>query len=112
MIDLSDGISTDLLHICEESAVSAVVDEKLLPGHGASGWQREDMLHGGESYELLFTTPERTRLPARIAGVKITRIGEIVRRDGQKYRMMLVNAAGHSVKLEPRGWQHFKRNKH
>ncbi len=53
-IDLSDGLSVDLDHICEESRVSAIIESEALPI--APGANLEHALHGGEDYELLFTS--------------------------------------------------------
>src|SRR5579863_9181982 len=53
-IDLSDGLSTDLNHLCAESGVAAVVDASSLPLHPGATLQQA--LHGGEDYELLFTS--------------------------------------------------------
>lgn len=103
-LDISDGLSTDLLHLCEESGVSAEVDAALLPV--APGATLDQALHGGEDYELLFTTPPDTKLPRRIAGVPITRIGRVARRSLNRPLITLRTADG--VKpLEHRGWEHF-----
>ncbi len=99
MIDISDGISVDLAHLCDESGVGAVVEAELIPVAPKS--TLEFALHGGEDYELLFTS--RARLPKQIAGVKVTQIGEIVSRRG-----VWVNGVdGRKSVLKPRGWEHF-----
>jgi thiamine-monophosphate kinase len=108
MIDLSDGLSTDLAHICEESGVGAEISAADIPrarvGRRASPVSLEQALHGGEDYELLFTARSGKRIPAEIAGVAVTRIGHITR---QK-RIVLVNENGARVRLQPQGWEHFR----
>jgi len=103
-IDLSDGISTDLDHLCEESRVAATIDATLIPiGPGAS---LEQALHGGEDYELLFTAPPSIKLPKRIAGIPITRIGTIHPHRAKTPRITLLEN-GVVRALEPHGWEHF-----
>jgi thiamine-monophosphate kinase len=103
-IDLSDGLSTDLAHLCEESGVGAIVDSCRLPV--ADGASLAQALHGGEDYELLFAAPPATRIPRAIAGVPITRIGEVIRLKTARASAMIAN--GSILKpLEPRGWEHF-----
>ena len=81
MIDTSDGLSTDLSHICEESGVGAQLQVEVIPRASVGKPTREvdlDLaLHGGEDYELLFTAPRSKRIPSQIAGVPITQIGHI-----------------------------------
>ena len=60
-------------------------------------------LHGGDEYELLFTARADRRVPAKIAGVPIARIGEIVRGRNMK----LVTPEQKSRILKPAGWEHF-----
>ena len=109
MIDISDGLSTDLDHICKESGVGAVVHADALPiahlGKTSHRVDLESALHGGEAYELLFTAPRRQQVPASIAGIPITKIGEIVAQPGM--RLQLSN--GKARPLAPRGWQHFSK---
>jgi thiamine-monophosphate kinase len=103
-IDLSDGLSTDLAHLCEESRVAAEVDAASLPI--APGATVDQALHGGEDYELLFTAPAGTRIPRTIAGVAVTKIGCLVR--ARAHRPMVTMRTGDAMyTLEPRGWQHF-----
>jgi thiamine-monophosphate kinase len=103
-LDISDGLSTDLAHLCEESGVAAEVDAALLPIHPPATLHQA--LHGGEDYELLFTAPAAARLPRSIAGVPVTRIGRIViQRIGQP-AITLITEQGPQP-LEPRGWEHF-----
>jgi thiamine-monophosphate kinase len=103
-MDLSDGLSTDLTHLCAESGVAAEVEAARLPLHPAATLAQA--LHGGEDYELLFTAPAKARMPRTIAGVAVTRIGRIVRRQRGKSPVMLIGDNG-SQTLEPGGWQHF-----
>lgn len=102
-IDISDGLSTDLAHICEESGVAAEIDATALPRHPAATF--EQALHGGEDYELLFTAPSASRVPRSLAGVPITRIGRILRNRAGRPQITLLTAQG-TQPLDPRGWQH------
>lgn len=95
-IDISDGLSTDLTHLCEESRVGAVIEEAALPLAGTL----EEALHGGEDYELLFTSSGR--VPRTIAGVPVCRIGTVKKRGG----LQLKQADGKLTPLTPHGWEH------
>ena len=103
-LDISDGLSTDLAHICEESQVAAEVDAASLPI--APGATFRQALTGGEDYELLFTARSSVKVPRAIAGIPITRIGRIVRPRPGAPQVLLRTAAGFQP-LEPRGWEHF-----
>ena len=109
MIDLSDGLSTDLAHICEESRVGAEIEAARIP-RAVVGAKRQPVsndlvLHGGEDYELLFTATARTRIPARLVGIPIHGIGRIIPGRG----IALVHEGGKKQKLKPAGWEHFRR---
>jgi thiamine-monophosphate kinase len=103
-IDLSDGLSTDLTHLCDESRVAAEIDSSLLPIH--PGASLHYALHGGDDYELLFTAAPDARIPRKIAGVPITRIGRILRARANRPTITLLTPQG-SEPLQPQGWEHF-----
>lgn len=103
MIDISDGLSTDLNHILQESKVSARIYRHLLPA--APEATDLHILHGGEEYELIIIAAD---LPAAIEDISITRIGEIVE-SSLDHQVFLIEGAKESV-LHPRGWQHFPPN--
>jgi thiamine-monophosphate kinase len=109
MIDTSDGLSTDLTHICEESGVGAELDAALIPrssvGKPLHKVDLEMALHGGEDYELLFTAPAGKRVPVRMGGVRLTQIGVITR--GQT--ILVRGSELRAYQLLPRGWEHFGR---
>jgi len=100
MMDLSDGLSTDLSRLIRESGVSAEVECDRLPLAGTL----QQALNGGEDYELLFTVPEgrASRLPKSIAGIPVTRVGRIIGGRGA----WLVDSYGRRRKLRPGGWEH------
>ena len=108
MIDTSDGLSTDLAHICEESGVGAELEADTIPraavGKPSHEVDLELALHGGEDYELLFTVPGPERIPSRLAGVRITQVGHITRSRG-----ILLNRGGTANELKPQGWEHFRK---
>ncbi len=115
-IDVSDGLSTDLMHLCEESGVVAELDAEAIPVHALAmeadrrGWASSGLelaLHGGEDYELLFTAGPEVRVPGKIAGVEVHRIGRMVRRASGKPRISLRTKAGRMVALQAGGWEHF-----
>ena len=101
MIDISDGLSTDLTHIVEESRVSARIYKDRLPA--APGVEERHVLHGGEEYELIIIA---TDLPPTVEGIPVTRVGEIID-SGLENQVFLIDGAQESV-LHPKGWQHFR----
>lgn len=112
-LDLSDGLSTDLAHLCEASGVSAELDLAQLPPHPLTQALSPEealhhALHGGEDYELLFTARPNTRIPAKLGGIPLTQIGRITRRKSGQPLITQIDAAGHRCALEPAGWEHLR----
>lgn len=116
LIDLSDGLSSDLAHVCRESGVGARVEAASLPvnpllvqaGMGANEALRL-ALDGGEDFELLFTADPRraSRLPREVNGVPVTRVGEVTNERG---KVRLVHD-GKARLLKPGGFEHFGRGR-
>jgi thiamine-monophosphate kinase len=100
MIDLSDGLSRDLRHLCRESHVGAAVHSSEIPIHPDADtlsrqtcrYPIEHALHDGEDYELLFTTREEQPFGYWI-GTITAQEGAVIDEDK-------------SVSLEPKGWEH------
>jgi thiamine-monophosphate kinase len=112
-IDISDGLSTDLAHLCTESRVSAEIEAARLPIHPLAAKLDPSAalsaaLHGGEDYELLFTTRPGTRVPRSIAGVRIASIGTIGTSLRSVPQVTLVSSSGHRSPLTSGGWEHLK----
>jgi thiamine-monophosphate kinase len=109
MIDISDGLSTDLSHICQESGVGAEIETEAIPVAMVGKPERrvsfEFALHGGEDYELLFTAAPKRRIPRRIAGVAVRQIGVVTGRR----KVLLVDKKGVRQEMQPQGWEHFRK---
>jgi thiamine-monophosphate kinase len=94
-MDLSDGLSLDLRRMCEASGLRAeIAMPPIYPGA-----TREQALHGGEDYELLFTAPARVKVPEDFDGVPLTRIG-VMRRGPAGVTL-------DGAPLAALGWDHF-----
>jgi thiamine-monophosphate kinase len=113
LIDLSDGLSSDLAHLCRESRVGARVEAALLPldpllksTNATEADALSLALDGGEDFELLFTVRPRdaARLPREVCGVPATRVGEIT---GARGKIRIIEGGRERV-LKPGGFEHFK----
>jgi thiamine-monophosphate kinase len=116
MMDISDGLSSDVRRLCKASKVGAVIRSDRLPTVRVTKVERNRgvdplqlALHGGDDYELLFTVPKSKakRLPRSMGGVALTPIGEVTR--GRE--IMVTDGNGRSRVLEPRGWDSFRASK-
>jgi len=113
-IDVSDGLLADLTHICRLSGVGATVELNAVPvssigaRHLGSDEGRNAIVAGGDDYELCFTAHPNSRESiqdlAETFGIPISRIGQIKRGKG----VSLLGADGKPVKIDGRGYDHFK----
>lgn len=114
MIDISDGFSVDLGHICDSSEVGVLIESNYLPVVELSDVELEESslqlaLSGGEDYELCFTIPEERCAAAMAAvteatGTPVTRVGEVV--EASRGRILLVESG--DTPLEAPGWDHLR----
>lgn len=112
LIDLSDGLSTDLGRLCRASGVGARIWAERIPcpslGHSAQARPPDPLqlaLDGGEDYQLLFTVPAAlaSRIPSRFGGTPLFLIGQIQR----SRRILLLHPNGKPKELRPGGYDHF-----
>jgi thiamine-monophosphate kinase len=113
MMDLSDGLSTDLPRLCAASGVGARLTEAHIPTIRLPEKKLRSAsdplnlaLHGGDDYELLFTVPlrKRKRVPRFFQGLPITAIGEIT----SQRTLLLTQENGSEIRLLNRGWDSFR----
>jgi thiamine-monophosphate kinase len=110
-IDISDGLSTDLHHLCDASACGAEIEKDRIPVYQdllAYGPKlginvRDAVLHGGEEYALLFTSSLRDSELSTRLGRPVYSIGRIT-----KGRDVMLKEEGVARPLEARGWDHFE----
>jgi thiamine-monophosphate kinase len=117
MIDISDGLSSDLAHLCRASHVGARIDASRLPIDplvvNLCGRRALDplllALHGGEDFELLFTVHPRDLrwLPRAVGGVPLTYIGDVTSEAGR----IQISEGSRVWPLEPEGFMHFGRGR-
>jgi len=111
-IDISDGLVSDLKHICEASHLGARVNVDRVPIYpdvraGFGERALELALSGGEDYELLFTGGAGViDNISKIAKCQITVIGDMV--TDRESRVALVDQKGNPLKLHRSGWEHFR----
>jgi len=114
MIDISDGLSSELLHICKQSRCGCQIYQDRIPiaeetVRSASEFNLEPLipaLNGGEDYEMLFTVPLSAHEKVTgIPGVHI--IGNIT---DMRDHAVLVTNEGNVIKLEAQGWNAYREN--
>ena len=109
-IDVSDGLSTDLHHLCDSSGCGAEIDKERIPvfqellslGPKLGIRVGDAVLHGGEEYALLFTSSLRESDLSTRLGRPVYAIGRIT-----KAREVVLKENGLARPLEARGWDHF-----
>ncbi|MBR6757543.1 MAG: thiamine-phosphate kinase [Bacteroidaceae bacterium] len=108
MMDVSDGLSSELLHICHESGMGCRVYEERIPIDYQTALMAEELnmnlvtaaLNGGEDYELLFTVPLTMHdAVSAIPGVKV--IGHMTAASLGSY---MITRDGGEIKLRAQGW--------
>jgi thiamine-monophosphate kinase len=116
MMDLSDGLSSDLARLCRASRAGATLFSTQIPEASipstvsnlllGAGTALNMALHGGDDYELLFTVPRRNirRLRSAPGFSGLTCIGEVTR--GRQ--ILIVGAKGEARPLKPAGWDPFR----
>jgi thiamine-monophosphate kinase len=107
MMDVSDGLSSDLPRLCHASGVGALLDPGKLPllrGIVLDS-ARQLALHGGDDYELLFTVSPNKALPANYRKLKLTQIGEITRGRG----VLIIGKDRKPEPLHAAGWDPFRK---
>lgn len=112
MIDISDGLSSELLHICTQSKVGCRIFEKNLPIDYQTAVMAEELnlnvttcaLNGGEDYELLFTVPigDHEKIQ-QLEGIRL--IGHITK---ESLGRVLVTRDGQEFELKAQGWNPLK----
>jgi len=113
MIDISDGLSSELMHICTQSQVGCNVYDENIPIHAETIQTALQFnidpsttaLNGGEDYELLFTI-NKNELDAIETMFDVKVIGNIV---DQKEGMQLISKSGNPYELTAQGWQSFRK---
>jgi thiamine-monophosphate kinase len=115
MIDISDGLASELHHLARESRVGIIIDQGALPVADeaitvANILKKDPLeycLYGGEEYELLFTLPVKKAVEARIilgrAGSPCSLIGQVVKGSGVR----MIGRDVKSLKVPDRGYRHF-----
>ena len=110
MIDISDGLSSELIHICINSGVGCRIYEERIPIDYQTAIMAEELnmnlvtaaLNGGEDYELLFTVPLHLHEQIeKIEGIKV--IGHITDED---LGCAMITRDGNEISLKAQGWNH------
>lgn len=111
-MDISDGVASDMRHICRASKVGAIIRADLVPINPTvkTCFDAKDALElalgGGEDYELLFTGDEATIARVRAKSeIPVTIIGDVVAE--HRGEVVIVDANDRPVTLKRTGWDHF-----
>ena len=113
MIDISDGLASEILHLCKESGVGCQLYENKIPLDPTTSKLVKDFqivpsvaaLNGGEDYELLFTVDQKDYEKIQQMSQDVTVIGYMT---ADKGIAELVTPDNHVIPLKAQGWDHFK----
>jgi thiamine-monophosphate kinase len=117
MLDLSDGLSSDLPRLCAASSVGATVEMERIPQVRVPPYllrkkgliPSQFALNGGDDYELLFSVPAHKAklLPHTYHGVALSAIGKIT----SERNLLVMDAHGRKSEFKPRGWDPFRKRR-
>ena len=115
MIDISDGLASEVLHLCKESGVGCQLYEGKIPQDPTTVKLAKDFqvvpsitaLNGGEDYELLFTIDQKDYEKIQQMSQDVTVIGYMT---ADKGIAELITPDNHVIPLKAQGWNHFKQS--
>lgn len=115
MIDISDGLASEVLHLCKASGVGCHVYEEKIPLDSTTVQLAEEFkilpsvaaLNGGEDYELLFTIDQKDYEKVKKMSLDVTIIGHMTSQSGVA---SLVTPDNQLIPIKAQGWDHMRKN--
>ena len=115
MIDISDGLASEILHLCKESGVGCQLYEERIPIDPTTDRMAKEFqivpsvaaLSGGEDYELLFTIDQKDYEKIQTLSADVTVIGYMT---DDKGIAEMITPDGHVIPIKAQGWDHMKKH--
>ena len=115
MIDISDGLASEILHLCKESGVGCQLYENKIPIDPTTDRMAKEFqivpsvaaLSGGEDYELLFTIDQKDYEKIQTLSADVTVIGYMT---GDKGVAEMITPDNHVIPIKAQGWDHMRKN--